>query len=199
LESVSPDNSILSSIHRWLPLVGTATDFDDKKRRVLELPLEQLPHEIALLESLIQEVYHGRTKYVCCHNDLLCGNIIWDESCGTLKFIDYEYCGYSFAAYDIANYFNEATGEKFDWNIFPSREQQYYFIRHYLQTDDEKQIHQFYKEVCLNALISNLFWAIWGMMQARHSTIDFDFMEYTTSRFKGYYLFKEEFLSVIRE
>ena len=34
------------------------------------------------------------------------------------------------------------------------------------------------------------FWGLWAIIQARHSPIDFDFMEYARMRFKGYFYLK---------
>lgn len=45
------------------------------------------------------------------HNDLLLGNVIYDEPNGTVSFIDYEYAAYNYQAYDIANHFNEFVGK----------------------------------------------------------------------------------------
>lgn len=45
------------------------------------------------------------------HNDLLLGNVIYNESKGTVSFIDYEYASYNYQGFDIANHFNEFVGE----------------------------------------------------------------------------------------
>ena len=47
---------------------------------------------------------------VLCHNDLLLDNILFDEGASTVHFIDFEYAGPNYAAYDIANHFNEISG-----------------------------------------------------------------------------------------
>lgn len=38
--------------------------------------------------------------------------------------------------------------------------------------------------------LSNLYWCIWGIIQARYSTIDFDYMEYAQERLEWYYEMK---------
>lgn len=40
-------------------------------------------------------------------------------------------------------------------------------------------------------LVSHLFWGSWAVIQAAHSLIDFDFLEYAQKRFEGYYYHKE--------
>ena len=47
---------------------------------------------------------------VLCHNDLLLGNILYDENSNVVHFIDFEYAGPNYQAYDIANHFNEISG-----------------------------------------------------------------------------------------
>ena len=48
-------------------------------------------------------------EIVLCHNDLLCGNILHipatDTNAAAVKLIDYEYAGYNYRAFDLANHF----------------------------------------------------------------------------------------------
>lgn len=49
---------------------------------------------------------------VFAHNDLLLGNILYDEQGeANVIFIDYEYADYNFQAFDIGNHFAEFAGE----------------------------------------------------------------------------------------
>ena len=48
---------------------------------------------------------------VCfCHNDILFANILIHQPSGAVNLIDFEYGGYNFRAFDIANHFNEWAG-----------------------------------------------------------------------------------------
>ncbi|CAB4064906.1 ETNK [Lepeophtheirus salmonis] len=49
-------------------------------------------------------------KVVLCHNDLLLGNIIYDESLKNVSLIDFEYLFDNYQWYDIANHFCEFVG-----------------------------------------------------------------------------------------
>ncbi len=49
-------------------------------------------------------------KIVYCHNDLLLANIIFYEKNNSVNFIDFEYAGPNYRAYDIANHFCEFAG-----------------------------------------------------------------------------------------
>lgn len=48
---------------------------------------------------------------VYCHNDLLLTNILYDSQRSTVTFIDFEYTGFNYQAYDIANHFAEFAGK----------------------------------------------------------------------------------------
>ncbi|KAH0516388.1 Ethanolamine kinase 1 [Microtus ochrogaster] len=86
---------------------------------------------------------------------------------GDVQFIDYEYSGYNYLAYDIGNHFNEfAVTEK---------EVETLFI----------QVNQF-------ALASHFFWGLWALIQAKYSTIEFDFLGYAVVRFNQYFKMKPE-------
>ncbi|XP_062067630.1 ethanolamine kinase 2 isoform X1 [Lepus europaeus] len=67
------------------------------KVEVLEWELAWLKEHLSQLDSPV----------VFCHNDLLCKNIIYDSAKGHVRFIDYEYAGYNYQAFDIGNHFNE--------------------------------------------------------------------------------------------
>jgi len=45
-----------------------------------------------------------------CHNDLLLGNIIYDEKTSKVSFIDFEYAMPNYPPFDVANHFNEFAG-----------------------------------------------------------------------------------------
>jgi ethanolamine kinase len=39
-------------------------------------------------------------------------------------------------------------------------------------------------------LLSHMFWGSWAVVQAGHSSIDFDYMAYASKRFGGYFYHK---------
>lgn len=128
---------------------------------------------------------------VLAHNDLLAGNIILDESPGArhrIQFIDFEYAAYNSRAFDIANHWCEFAGFDCDWGKFPGPAQQARFARYYLgdgATDDD--VRALVDEVRPWPLVSHLVWAFWGIVQARVSAIDFDFIGYARQRFQGFH------------
>ena len=66
----------------------------------LESELQDLQKNISSLGSPI----------VMCHNDLLLANVILDPSRSHVVFIDYEYAGLNYQAFDIGNHFAEFAG-----------------------------------------------------------------------------------------
>lgn len=166
--------------------------------------VEQLNKELDSLESYFKN-YCKNSLIVFSHNDLLLGNIIYNEKTSSIKFIDYEYGAINYQAYDIANHFNEFSGvEEPDYSLFPSKEYQLKWLRIYLesfyskinrfyvkQTDepvviDDEKVNRFYEEVNKFTVTSHFMWAIWSLVQAQNSTLDFNFVKYSQIRFNEF-------------
>lgn len=123
-----------------------------------------------------------------CHNDLLLGNVIYTEESNKVTFIDYEYAEPNHQAFDIGNHFAEfpGIGSNFaiDYSQYPPRDYQLQWLRVYLEEfhkDSSEEISDesvevLYKQVNKFALGSHFLWTCWSLIQAEHSTIDFDFI-----------------------
>ncbi|KAF7254792.1 Ethanolamine kinase 2 [Varanus komodoensis] len=170
--------------------------------------LEVLEEEICWMKEHLSQL---RSPIVFCHNDLLSKNIIYNETEGHVRFIDYEYTGYNYQAYDIGNHFNEFAGlNEVDYSLYPCKEVQLQWLRYYLQAykklsqEDqgggggsksrgwsggvtEEELESLYGQVNQFALASHFLWACWGLIQAQFSTIDFNFARYADIRFKQYF------------
>jgi len=66
--------------------------------------------EFANLEASLKQL---KSPIVFCHNDLLLGNVVYNEAKMSVTFIDYEYAAYNHQAFDIGNHFNEFAGTLF--------------------------------------------------------------------------------------
>eukprot|EP01147_Barroeca_monosierra_P001514 gene1514-4665_t len=128
-----------------------------------------------------------------CHNDLLCHNVIVSEDQGgtVVKFIDYEYGGLNYCAYDIANHFNEFAGleiESIDYSRYPSIDFQKQWIEAYLKARDSvtepKQncVHELLQQIAVFANVSHIYWGVWALVQAHVSKLNFDYMTYAILR-----------------
>jgi len=77
---------------------------------------------------------------VFCHNDLLPANIMRNKATGHIQLIDFEYGGSNYAAFDMANHFNEYAGGTTakengvpDYTRFPNPERQTKFCVEYVK------------------------------------------------------------------
>lgn len=134
---------------------------------------------------------------VFAHNDLLSGNVLRDDATGALNLIDFEYAGYSLRGYDIANHFNEWCGFECEWERYPTAEQQNAFFTAYLGSGaaTTEGLAAMRREAAAFSLASHLFWGLWAVVQAKHSTVDFDYLSYAELRLAEYRHVKEERLA----
>uniref|UniRef100_G1TM09 ethanolamine kinase n=1 Tax=Oryctolagus cuniculus TaxID=9986 RepID=G1TM09_RABIT len=99
-----PKPTLWHKMHNYFTLVrneiNPSLSAGVPKVEVLEWELAWLKEHLSQLDSPV----------VFCHNDLLCKNIIYDSAKGHVRFIDYEYAGYNYQAFDIGNHFNEFAG-----------------------------------------------------------------------------------------
>uniref|UniRef100_A0A8C5M6G4 ethanolamine kinase n=1 Tax=Leptobrachium leishanense TaxID=445787 RepID=A0A8C5M6G4_9ANUR len=162
--------------------------------------LKVLKEELFWLQKYLPTL---ESPIVLCHNDLLCKNVIYNEEKGHVRFIDYEYSGYNYQAYDIANHFNEFAGvDEPDYRLFPSRQTQVLWLRHYLEAFrkmkneegdlQDEQVEELYVQVNQFVLASHFFWGLWALLQHRFSDLNFNFECYAGLRFNEYYKVKSE-------
>ncbi len=100
------------------------------------------------------------------HNDLLCGNFIDDGR--RLWLIDWDYAGFNSPLFDLANL---ASNNEYSENL-------------------EKQLLEMYFEKTVSADLWKRYFAMkcasllreamWSMVSEIHSTLDFDYVQYTT-------------------
>mmetsp|Transcript_36495 Transcript_36495/g.74459 ORF Transcript_36495/g.74459 Transcript_36495/m.74459 type:complete len:472 (+) Transcript_36495:48-1463(+) len=82
----------------------------------------------------------SKPNVVFCHNDLLLANIMKNKTTGHIQLIDFEYGGSNYAAFDMANHFNEYAGGTTtkengvpDYTRFPNSERQTKFCVEYVK------------------------------------------------------------------
>jgi thiamine kinase-like enzyme len=106
---------------------------------------------------------------VSCHNDLLCENFIDDGA--SLRIVDYELSGNNDPCFDLGNTAQEA--------IF-NDDLREILCEAYFGRPDPQQLAR----MNLFALMSDVGWTLWGAIQARISTIDYDFTGYYAARWE---------------
>ncbi|KAJ4844614.1 hypothetical protein Tsubulata_023440 [Turnera subulata] len=176
--------------------------FDDVKKQTTyeTISFKEVYNEIIELKELTGLL---NAPVVFAHNDLLSGNLMLNEDEGKLYIIDFEYGSYNYRGYDIGNHFAEYAGYDCDYSLCPSKDQQYHFIRHYLQPDNpdkvpDKDIEALYVESNTYMLASHVFWALWALIQAKMSPIDFDYIGYFFLRYNEYKRQKDNCCSLAR-
>lgn len=124
---------------------------------------ERLP-VIAEIELAVRG---GALPQVSCHNDLLCENFIDDGR--WLRIVDYELSGNNDPCFDLGNTAQEAN---FDDHL------RAVLCEAYFGHLDPQQLAR----MNLFALMSDVGWTLWGAIQAKISRLDFDFVDYYTTR-----------------
>ncbi len=151
-------------------------DFDmfrliDAYLRIVEEHDVRIPSDyrrrLPLVAEIERAVRVGTLPSVSCHNDLLCENFIDDGQC--LRIVDYELSGNNDPCFDLGNTAQEAS---FD-DVLRAMLCEAYFGR-----PDSQQLAR----MNLFALMSDVGWTLWGAIQAKISTLDFDFADYYTTR-----------------
>ncbi|CAM8960396.1 unnamed protein product [Rhodiola kirilowii] len=175
---------------RTLTPPASALSFDDaeKQEKYETISFTEVHNEVDKLKELTR---HLNSPVVFAHNDLLCGNIMVNEAEEKLYFIDFEYGSYNYRGFDIGNHFNEYAGYECDYNLYPTKDEQYHFFKNYLNPDglgevSDKEIEALYVETSTYTLASHLYWALWALIQAKLSPIDFDYLEYFFLRYNQY-------------
>ncbi|KAI8997208.1 kinase-like domain-containing protein [Pilobolus umbonatus] len=152
------------------------------------------------MEYLIEQLKKLKAPIVFCHNDLLYGNIIYDDEKAEANFIDYEYGCYAYRGFDIGNHFNEFAGFECEYWRYPTKQFQMKWYEWYLTESNrcspsEAEKIALYKEVNGFALASHYYWGLWALVQASVSEIDFNYMDYAVLRFNEYRKRRNEVLS----
>lgn len=143
-------------------------------------------------KKFFDKLLNYNSPIVPCHNDLQHGNILLNDA-NVIIFIDYEYGGMNYAAYDIANHFCEWASDFTEDNPtphimnfvehYPKLEERERFLRRYL--NEEESISCWLAAVEDFKEVSHLLWAYWGIIQANNSTIDFDYLGYSLMRLEA--------------
>ena len=118
----------------------------------------------------------GEIKLVFGHNDLLAANFIDDGK--RLWLLDWDYAGYNAALFDLANLStnNELSPEQEAWIL----------EIYYQQPVTDSLRHRFAALKCVSLLRETL----WSIVSEIHSSLDFDYVNYTSknlSRFENAY------------
>lgn len=201
---------LFETMDRYLKqIMGLTFVRETHVKKFNKLKTFNLPGELASLKSLLEATW---SPVVFCHNDVQEGNILYladkdATSTDKLMLIDFEYSSYNYRGFDIGNHFCEWMYDytydqwpffKANMENYPNRQQQLHFIRHYLSEysgnkgdsvhDDQLKIEEeMIIEINRYALASHYLWALWAIIQAKLSTIEFGYMDYALYRLEAYF------------
>jgi len=156
---------------------------------------------------------------VFAHNDTQYGNILRLTD-GNLVVVDFEYAGYNYQAFDIANHFCEwmydyrsSDPHKMKLDLYPNENQQIDFLqsyidteRYYLTSNDhtinnspsppsltyDNYLQKLKSDVYAFTLVSHIMWGLWGLVQSGQSQINFDYLSYGMGRLHRFRELKNE-------
>ncbi|XP_003578170.1 probable ethanolamine kinase [Brachypodium distachyon] len=184
----SKEPQLWNDIFKFLKKASTLKFEDnDKHKRYDTISFREIQDEVKELKDL-SDLLHA--PVVFSHNDLLSGNLMLNDLEEKLYFIDFEYGSYSYRGYDIANHFNEYAGFDCDYSLYPDKDVQYHFFRNYLADRPSEvqmqDLEALYIETNTYRLASHIYWALWALIQAKVSPIDFDYLGYFFLRYGEY-------------
>ncbi len=133
--------------------------------------LPELSRKAELLEAAL-----GPTRIVFGHNDLLAANFIDDGS--RIWLIDWDYAGYNTPLFDLANL---ASNNSFN------EIQENWLLENYFEAKVTAPLQRSFRAMKCASLMRE---TLWSMVSERHSTLDFDYAEYTAqnmARFENAY------------
>ncbi|KAJ1975134.1 hypothetical protein H4R35_003285 [Dimargaris xerosporica] len=189
-------------IDKWYPLVKQKwpllqRKYDDRTNLLGDLDMDALAGNINKLKARVTAL---NPPIVFAHNDLQYGNILrLDQPSQELVVIDFEYAGYNYRGFDIANHFSEWTADyhsdtphALDFDRYPTEEEQHMFLNAYIdeqlrlnpdrypefQQPRPQALADLITEITCLRLATHVFWGLWGLIQASESNIDFDYLEY---------------------
>lgn len=152
---------------------------------------QKLTRETRWIQNHVME-HHPDAPITFCHNDINAGNILLNDGLesgdsnrydrDSVAMIDYEYAGFNYTMFDMANFICEHCGGNDngvpDYKLIPSLEMQRKLLREYVQErdkvlgngatkniNDNDEVGKLLSQVQTFQLVSNLYWGTWGILQ----------------------------------
>eukprot|EP00941_MAST-03F_sp_MAST-3F-sp1_P000325 g325.t1 len=208
----SPKQPILAKdLRTWLSaaLCASVPRHNHLQYLVQSYDLHKLSSEV---EWVIGELSLLCSPVACCHNDLHALNLL-QRGDGSVIVLDFEYGGWNYRGYDIANYFCEMANKNdcdaypgffINPDEFPKKKEQDVFLHSYLtrlnggNEPSIDEVEALRKESLPFILASHLKWALWARVMAVEQVNEVNgdmrwgYLEYGMSRLWQYYAWKRK-------
>jgi len=104
--------SLFRTIRGYISKRPTKFEKEDKQKILNIIHVDHLINEFEMYAKLVEHI----SPTICfCHNDLLCGNVLYNKEKEHVTFIDYEYAATNYQIYDLSNHLCEYSGFEFDY------------------------------------------------------------------------------------
>lgn len=218
-----PEPTLWTQLYPWLERSLKAKFLTDRDIHIahheLDPPLSSLKDELDWLKFKViggggQDSESSSAGIGFCHNDLLASNLMMLTTTATdkktlvlegLRFIDFEYGGINYFAYDIANHFNEFAGGTAevdnatpDYDRCPNEQEKRAFLEAYAEEYNKSKqssgsgetitADELSAKVDGFSLANHLVWGLWGVLQAATEGCEegLDYLHYAKCRFDRY-------------
>ena len=160
--------AILENIQKWTSLAKkTRPDFEELysyKERIITM-IKSIP-----------------SIGIClCHNDLQKNNILVEKDTNDIRLIDFEYAGYNYVEFDIANFLCELSID-YDDNEFKINTDDLSFIHKYVCDLYMPNNDELVKNLRIFIIAAHYLWSVWAIIKST-SNDSFDYMKYCMFRF----------------
>lgn len=145
------------------PLVETQSYIKWLKDNKNEKYYDGMDEMVATLEKIDEQFKINPPKKVCCHNDVLSENFIYDRENDSMQLIDWEYCGMNYYMFDVGAIIIE--------NRLDAEKEQEFLVSYYGDEPTEKQK----ADVLIGRFLSDALWCPWSLVQMVSKPDEADF------------------------
>ncbi|KAG0553684.1 hypothetical protein M758_12G030800 [Ceratodon purpureus] len=111
----SKEPQLWHDLYKFIDRASGVSFEDSKKQKAYEtISFDNIRAGVDEIKAISDRL---KSPIVFAHNDLLCGNFMYNEDEGKMQIIDYEHSTYGYRGHDIANYFNEHAGFDCDYSL----------------------------------------------------------------------------------
>ncbi|CAG8487598.1 8420_t:CDS:2 [Paraglomus occultum] len=194
---------VWANINKWYDIAVKLTTTEMREASIEILNLDALRDEINELRHYVDML---DSPIVFSHNDAQCGNFLrLTDGTNELVIVDFEYSGYNYRGFDLANHFCEWAYDyhseephKMKPDLYPTILEQNNFLRAYLEVEKksrndkiEVELAQRRLECDVFSLTSHVLWGLWGVLQHYQSQIPFEYLPYAAGRLEEFRRVKE--------